>query len=107
MNDDLNPGITALRNQVFILLVALVVISGTLTVYLYREARLLGKDVEANQNVVNNYNQGQPALSNFVNQLGAYSVTHAEIRPVLAKYGIIPAATQPNLGTPTPPAPKK
>jgi hypothetical protein len=47
----------------------------------------------------------------FANQLGAYSMTHAEIRPVLAKYGIVPAPTQPNMAAPAAPtapaAPKK
>jgi hypothetical protein len=46
----------------------------------------------------------------FINQLGAYSMTHTEVRPVLAKYGIVPAPTQPNLGAPAaavPAVPKK
>ena len=107
MNPDSNSEIPALRNQLFILLVALVVISGTLTVYLFRQASVLGKDVNLNQRLVSSFNQGQPAVAALANQLGAYSMTHAEIRPVLAKYGIIPAAVQPNLGAPVPAAPKK
>ena len=38
--------IVALRHQVFTLLLALIVVSGTLTVYLYRQARVTGKDIE-------------------------------------------------------------
>ena len=107
MNTDSNSEISSLSNQVFILLVVLIVMSGTLTAYLFRQASGLGKELDASQKLINSYNQGQPAVAAFVNQLGAYSMTHAEIRPVLAKYGIIPAATQPNLGAPAPAAPKK
>jgi hypothetical protein len=106
MNGDSSSEISALRNQVFFLLLALIVVSGTVTVYLYRQASILGRDVNANQKLVNAYNKGQPAVATFANQLGAYSMTHTEIRPVLAKYGIIPAPTQPNLTAPTN-APKK
>jgi hypothetical protein len=105
MNMDSNSEITSLRNQVFTLLVALIVVSGTVTVYLYRQASILGKDLNASQQLINSFNKGQPAVASFVNQLGAYSMAHPEIRPVLAKYGIIPAATQPNLTAPA--APKK
>jgi hypothetical protein len=105
MNPESNSEISALRNQVFILLVALIVVSGTFTVFMFRQASLLGKDVDANMKIVNSVNQGQGAVSNLANQLGAYSVTHADIRPVLAKYGIIPAPTQPVPGTPAPAAP--
>lgn len=102
MNPESNSEISALRNQVFILLVALIVVSGTFTVYMFRQASLLGKDVDANTKIVNSLNQGQPAVTAFANQLGAYSMTHAEIRPVLAKYGIIPAPTQPVPGASAP-----
>jgi hypothetical protein len=109
MTPDTNSETSSLRNQVFILLVALIVISGTLTVYLYRQSSVLGKDLNANLKLINGFKQAQPAVMTLANQLGAFSMTHAEIRPVLAKYGIIPAATQPTPGTPTtaPAAPKK
>jgi hypothetical protein len=107
MNPDSNTEISALRNHLFILKVALIVVSGTLTAYLFTQARVIGKDLDANRKLVNNFNQGQPFVAEFANQLGAYSMTHTEIRPVLAKYGIVPAATQPSLNAPKPAAPKK
>ena len=39
MNPDLNSEVSALRQQVYVLLIALIVVSGTLTVFLYRQAR--------------------------------------------------------------------
>ena len=111
MNTDSNSEIVALRNQVFVLLLALIVVSGTVTVYLYRQASVMGKDVSASQQLINSFNKGQPVVAAFANQLGAYSMTHAEIRPVLAKYGIVPAPTQPIMAAPAAPtapaAPKK
>jgi hypothetical protein len=101
-NSDMGAEIAALRNQVFSLLIALIVVTGTLVAFLYREASTTGKDLAANERLINTYNQGQPAVLAFVNQLGAYGVTHPDIHPVLQKYGIVAAPTQPSA-----PAPKK
>jgi hypothetical protein len=97
MNDSNAAGdqIAALQRQVFTLLVALIVVSGTVTVYLYRQAAILGKDVEASQQLINSFTQNQPAIKALGDQLGAYGMTHPDIRPLLAKYGIANAPTQP------------
>lgn len=90
MNSDSNSEISALRNQVFILLVALIVVSGTLTVYLYRQASVMGKDINASNQLIANVNQSQTLIVTFANQLAAYAKTHPDIQPLLAKYGIGP-----------------
>jgi hypothetical protein len=95
MNSDTNSEIAALRNQIFTLLVALIVVSGTLTLFLYRQASVAGKDLDTGKLLLKNYNLSQPEIMNFVNQLGAYGMTHPEIRPLLAKYGIAVAPAQP------------
>ena len=64
--------IAALKNQVFVLLVALVVISSTLTIYLYRQAVLAGKDITQAQQLANVLNQNQVAVSAFISNLVAY-----------------------------------
>ncbi len=95
-NPDLNSEVAALRNQVYVLLVALIVVSGTLTVYLYRQASMARKDIEAIQpqaeQIINAFNQNQGVMVNFVNQLVAYGQTHPDFCPVLAKYGIAPGS---------------
>ncbi len=117
MNPDSNPDLTsevaALRNQVYVLLVALIVVSGTLTVYLYRQASMARKDIEAiepqAEQIIKAYNQNQGLMVNFVNQLVAYGQTHPDFVPVLKKYGIEPRPGIP-AGAPTgavPAAPKK
>ena len=101
MNTDSNPEISALQRHVCSLLIALLIVSGTVTTYLYRQASIAGKDVEAikpqAQRIIGAFNQNQKLMVSFVNQLVAYAQTHPDFRPVLLKYGI----------NPTPEAPKK
>ena len=109
MNPDSNSEIAALKRQVFTLLVALIVVSGTVTVYLYRQASITGKDIDAirpqAQQIIGAFNQNQSLMNSFVNQLVAYGQTHPDFRPVLMKYGVTPPA----VAIPTTPAaaPKK
>lgn len=99
--------IVALRHQVFTLLLVLVVVSGTLTVVLYRQAKLTGRDIaiikpQATQ-IIAAFKRDLPLMENFVKQLTAYGVTHPDFQPILKKYGIV--ATQP-AATPVVPAKK-
>ena len=91
-NSDSNPEFSALKAQVFTLLVALIVVSGTLTVYLYRQASVTAKDIETikpqAQKLIGTYNQNQKLMNDFIVQLVDYGRTHPEFRPVLLKYGI-------------------
>jgi len=113
MNPDLNSEVAALRNQIYVLLIALIVVSGTLTVYLYRQASIERKDIESirpqAEQLVKAFNQNQSLMVGFVNQLVAYGQTHPDFVPVLAKYGIAPVkgipATAPAGAAPA--APKK
>ena len=105
-DNNLSSEIAALRTQVFTLLVALIIVSGTVTVYLYRQASTLRKDIDQIEpqakQIINAFNQNQKLMVNFVNSLVAYGQTHPEFRPVLLKYGITPPA-----GVAAPAAPKK
>ena len=104
---ELMDQLVALRHQVFTLLLALVAVSGTLTVVLYRQARLTGKDIDTIKpqatQIIAAFKRDQPAMENFVKQLTAYGVTHPDFQPILKKYGIVPQA-QPAA---TPVVPKK
>jgi len=92
MNSDSDSEIAALRNQVYILLVALIVVSGTLTVFLYRQNSMTGKDINTvrpqAEQVIGALNQNRQAIGNFVGELVTYGQKHPEFAPVLAKYGI-------------------
>jgi hypothetical protein len=93
---ELSDQIAALRQQVFTLLLALLIISGTLAAYLYYQSRVLNKDInnlkpQATQ-VIQAFNQDRPQLQNFVNQLIAYGQSHPDFqRQILDKYNIRPA----------------
>jgi hypothetical protein len=60
---ELTDQITALRRQMIPLLLALIVVSGTLAVYLWYQSRI-------------------------VTQLAVYGQTHPDFQPILKKYGI-------------------
>jgi hypothetical protein len=97
---ELMDQIVALRHQVFTLLLFLVVVSGTLTVVLYRQARLTGRDIDAIKpqatQIIQAFSRDKQNMENFVKQLTAYGSTHPDFQPILRKYGIVPqSATAP------------
>lgn len=109
---DLMYQVVALRHQVFTLLLALVVVSGTLTVYLYRQASVARKDLAAVKpqatQMIEAFKRDHPMMDTFVKQLTAYGVTHPDFQPILKKYGIVPQAQGPTPVAPAAPAaPKK
>jgi hypothetical protein len=103
-SSDLAGQVAALQRQVFTLLLALIVVSGTLVAYLGYESYHYGKDVAAiNGQIVQPYKQKLPAIENFITQIVAYGQAHPEFRPVLIKNGVV-AVTPPAAGTPPKPA---
>ena len=111
MITDTNSEIEALKRQVFSLLLALIVVSGTVTVYLYRQASVSGKDIDAIRpqatQIINAFNQNQALMNSFIGQLVEYGKAHPDFRPVLLKYGIVPTGTAPMAPAAAPTAPKK
>src|SRR5208282_4102565 len=118
MNDfnspsDLAGQMAALQRQVFTLLMALIVVSGTLVAYLGYESYHLGKDIKAiNTQVVQPYKQRLPGIESFISQLVAYGQAHPDFRPILMRNGVgtttAPATnTAPKPAAPAPAAPKK
>lgn len=89
-NDTNSSEIAALKNQVFTLLVALIVVSGTLTVYLYRQEVLAGKDLAAGRNIEAGMRNNEANFQTFVTRLVAYGEKHPDFVQVLKKYGIAP-----------------
>ena len=90
--------ISALKNQVFILLVALVVISGTFMVYLYRQASLTGKDVNQLSSMLPAVVQKEQAINGFAGSLVTFGSKHPDFVPVLKKYNLAPATGLPGTG---------
>jgi len=103
---DLAGQVAALQRQVFTLLLALIVVSGTFVAYLGYESYHLGKDINAvNTQIVQPYKQKLPAIESFVSQLVAYGQAHPDFRQqVLVKDGVV-AATPPATNAAPKPAP--
>jgi hypothetical protein len=91
---EISDQIAALRRQVFILLLALVIVSGTLTVFLFRQATLTRRDLvafrpQATQAIQNFSQTSFPAITNFVQHLIIYGQAHPDFQQqVLNKYNI-------------------
>ena len=86
----------SLRQLVTSLLVLLLVISGTLNLYFWRQFRVTkGElDVERPQitSMVTDYRRGQAvAYDTFVRQLQEFEKKNPDFSPILARYGIRPA----------------
>lgn len=86
--------IKALQSQVTTLLLLLLVVSGTLSVYLWREATNARNDLNAfrpqAQALLANYQERTvPTMRKFIGELGDYAQTHPDVLPILAKYGLL------------------
>jgi hypothetical protein len=96
MPADLAGQIGSLQRQVMILLLALIVASGTLVFYLCYQAHIIGKQYDTvalpGAQIVKSYEQNETNIVRFVQQLQAYGQTHPDFQPILKKYGIPPAA---------------
>jgi hypothetical protein len=94
LQTDIAEQIDALRRQTFTLLLALIIVSGTLTGFLYLQQRHAGKDLEAIKpqatQIIQAYSQNGQNIQNFVKQLAAFGAAHPDFQPILKKYGIAP-----------------
>ena len=110
---DLQAQYDALRHLVVSLLILVVVISGTLNIYLLRQWRTTSKDLagirpQASQMIADYQKTSGPVMQEFVKRITDYGKTHPDFAPVLAKYGLKP--TTPTNSSPAAPAtatPKK
>jgi hypothetical protein len=92
---NLSAEVVAMQKQVFVLLVALIVITGTFAAYLYRQTSILGKEIDAVRPLANAFDANQPVYKAFLEQVGTYGQAHPEFRPVLIKNGLVPVSSAP------------
>ena len=93
---DLQAQYDALRHLVVSLLILVVVISGTLNIYLLRQWRSTSKDLagirpQASQMIADYQKTSGPVMQEFVKRITDYGKTHPDFAPVLAKYGLKPS----------------
>jgi hypothetical protein len=107
-----------LERQISFLLVALVILSSTLTVFLWRQVRYAKRDLETLRpmaaQVIQEFNQKRPEVDTFIARLFEYSRAHPDFAPIIEKYKITPTtgappasatAPAPAAATPQPSAP--
>jgi hypothetical protein len=101
------------QRQMFTLLVLLLVVSGTLNVYLMRQFRVTHSDLKQATLTMEMVDKEKAMISNILNKLADYGKTHPDFaQSVLNKYGVrpvsAPAANPPPATNPPPAAqPKK
>lgn len=105
----------ALRKLFVLALAVLLVISGSLMIFLWGQKRILNGQLREVQKFVEDYEKvTAPFINNFVSNLQAYGRTHPDFNPILDKYKLrtavsnaVPQVVQPTPPTPVPAAPKK
>ena len=88
-----------LQRQLQNLMIAVLVVSGTLCLVLLSQARYAKRDLQmiqgpANQ-IIQSFKQEKPMMDNFINKVAEYGKTHSDIQPLLQKYGVQMTNTSP------------
>jgi len=104
-----------LRHLIASVLILVIVVSGTLSVYLLRQWQSSRKDLavirpQAAQMIAEYQKVSGPVMGEFVKKITDYGRSHSDFAPVLAKYGIKPSGssnTPAALSLPPAAAPKK
>jgi hypothetical protein len=93
-----------LRRQVQTILIMLILVSATLTCYLWLQVRYASKDLSQVRPVIEEYNKTQaPAMDDFAKKLADYGRQHPDFNAVYTKYGLNQVPAVPVVT----PAPKK
>src|SRR5436190_23728184 len=84
----------SLNHLVTSVLILLVIVSGTLSVYLLRQWQMARKDLAAIQpgalQIIADYNKERaPRMDAFIDKLKDYGRTHSDFVPILIRYGIV------------------
>ncbi len=103
----LRAEIDSLRHLVVSLLILLLVVSGTLSIYLLRQWRTSQTELKTLRGMVDQYTKEDlPLITNYAAKLTEYGRTHTNFVPILQKYGLDSAQTSPSPATAAPPAGK-
>jgi hypothetical protein len=102
----------SLNHLVTSVLILLVIVSGTLSVYLLRQWQMARKDLAAIQpgalQIIADYNKERaPRMDAFIDKLKDYGRTHSDFVPILIRYGIVSNAPAVGGAVPGSAMPKK
>jgi hypothetical protein len=117
---DLREQIESLRHLIGSVLILMVMVSGTLTIFLYREMKTASNQLDTFRpqamNAMTIYQQQQkPLMEEFAKRIQLYGQTHPDLAPVLVRWDPVftnwgwkisaPTSTTPAGVMPTAPAP--
>lgn len=88
--------VAALQRQVFLLLLALIVVTFTIVFYLFYQSHILAMDLDTYRpgavQIIKAYNDNARAIAGFENEVSSYGATHPAFQPVLKEFGLAPMA---------------
>lgn len=106
-SSDLESQVAGLQKQVFLLLLALIVVSATVVFYLYYQSRILSNDLNTYQkqaqDVIKAYDNNKMEIDSITQQVVTFGKTHPEFQPILRKYGLAGPAGMPPTAPPAAP----
>jgi hypothetical protein len=90
-SSELSAQLQSLHHLVTSLIVLLLVVSGTLSIFLYRQWKFTKNELDAIRptasQVIGSYQRGAgQAMDEFVKRIADYSRTHPDFAPIAAKY---------------------
>lgn len=95
--------VAALQRQMFLLLMALIVVTATLVFYLYYQSRIDSRDLAAMRpgaiQIIDQYRRNAMEIQTFEKQLVSYGQTHPSFQPILRQYGLIQSPAAPATAT--------
>ena len=109
--NQLQAQVEDLRHLVISVLILLVVVSGTLSVFLLRHWTQTRRDlaayrIEASPFIEAYHKQAGPQMDAFIEKLKEYGRTNQNVAQMLARYGIAPTGALATTKTPLPPSKK-
>jgi hypothetical protein len=106
--ESLDQQVASLQRQVSWLLIVLMLVSGTLCVFLWRQARIARKDLQSFKlpagQIIQAFQRDKSAMDAFVAKVAEYGKTHSDFAPIMEKYKI-QVATNPAPGAVATPKP--
>ena len=107
----LQEQLDSLHHLFLSVLVLMVVLSGTLSIFLLRQWKMASKDFAsfrpAAMQIIADYTKERaPRMDSFIEKIKEYGRTHPDFTPILVRYSLV-SNTTPGLGSAPSPMPRK
>jgi hypothetical protein len=87
--NDLQAQCQWLRRQIQTILILLILVSATFTLFLWRQVRYAGMDLTQIRPVIEEYNKTLgPQMDDFARKLAEYGRQHPDFNAIYTKYGL-------------------